>query len=340
MKAVILAGGEGTRLHPLTYTRPKTLIPILDRPMVNYTLDYFKECVDEIIFAAGHMVAELRSYMDSIGEGSRVKIVTEENPLGTGGAVKNVESLLDEPFIVLNADIISSINMQEFISFAEEKGGMGSIALFQSSHPEDYGVVELEEGQRIVRFVEKPTREEAFSNLINAGVYYLKPEILDLMEPNKFVSMEREVFPLIIDDGFFGYRFDGHWVDVGKVDTYLEAVRTLLDIKGSRIDEASRIGDGVEVVDPVFVGPQSVKRSGRLGPFTSVGNGCDLGTSEITGSVLFNKARLGENVGVTDSVLGEGVVVGDNSTLKGCVVGDGEVIDEGSNLVDQKVGMR
>jgi NDP-sugar pyrophosphorylase family protein len=340
MKAVILAGGEGTRLHPLTYTRPKTLIPILDRPMVDYTLDYFRESVDEIIFAAGHMVAELRSYLDSIGEGSRVKIVTEENPLGTGGAVKNVENLLDEPFIVLNADIISSINMQEFISFAESKGGMGSIALYPSSHPEDYGVVELEGGERIVRFVEKPTREEAFSNLINAGAYYLKPEILDLMEPNKFVSMEREVFPQVINDGFFGYRFEGHWVDVGKVDTYLEAVRTLLEIRGSGFDGTSEIGDDVEVVDPVYVGPQSMKRSGRLGPFASVGNGCDLGTSEITGSVFFDNVTLEENVSVIDSVLGEGVFVGENSTLKGCIVGDGKSIDEGSNLVDQKVGMR
>jgi NDP-sugar pyrophosphorylase family protein len=340
MKAVILAGGEGTRLHPLTYTRPKTLIPILDRPMVDYTLDYFRETVDEIIFAAGHMVDELRSHLDSIGEGSRVRIVTEESPLGTGGAVKNVEGLLDEPFIVLNADIISSIDMKDFISFAEQKGGMGSIALYPSSHPEDYGVVELENGHRIVRFVEKPSREEAFSNLINAGAYYLKPEILDMMEPNQFVSMEREIFPLIIDDGFFGYRVEGHWVDVGKVDTYLEAVRTLLGIKGSMFDPGSQIGEVVQVIDPVHVGSRSVMRSGIIGPDSSVGNGCDVGTSTISGSVLFDNVKVGENVTVTDSVLGEGVAVEDDSILKGCVVGDGETIGQGSDLVNQKVGMR
>jgi NDP-sugar pyrophosphorylase family protein len=340
MKAVILAGGEGTRLHPLTYTRPKSLIPILDRPMVNYTLDYFRESVDEIIFAAGHMVDELRAYLDSIGEGSRVRIATEESPLGTGGAVKNVEELLDEPFIVLNADIISSIDMEDFISFAEQKGGMGSIALYPSSHPEDYGVVELEDGQRIVRFVEKPSREDAFSNLINAGAYYLKPEVLDLMEPNRFVSMEREVFPRIIDDGFFGYRFEGHWVDVGKVDTYLEAVRTLLGIKGTAFDDSSQIGEVVEVIDPVYFGLRSKMGSGILGPDSSIGNGCDVGTSTISGSVLFDGVRVGENVTVTDSVLGEGVVVEDDSILKGCIVGDGEIVGQGSNLANQKVGMR
>jgi NDP-sugar pyrophosphorylase family protein len=340
MKAVILAGGEGTRLHPLTYTRPKSLIPILDRPMVNYTLDYFRESVDEIIFAAGHMVDELRAYLDSIGEGSRVRIATEESPLGTGGAVKNVEELLDEAFIVLNADIISSIDMEDFISFAEQKGGMGSIALYPSSHPEDYGVVELEDGQRIVRFVEKPSREDAFSNLINAGAYYLKPEVLDLMEPNRFVSMEREVFPRIIDDGFFGYRFEGHWVDVGKVDTYLEAVRTLLGIKGTAFDDSSQIGEVVEVIDPVYFGLRSKMGSGILGPDSSIGNGCDVGTSTISGSVLFDGVRVGENVTVTDSVLGEGVVVEDDSILKGCIVGDGEIVGQGSNLANQKVGMR
>jgi mannose-1-phosphate guanylyltransferase len=308
--------------------------------MVDYTLDYFRDCVDEVVFAAGHMVDELRSYLDSIGEGSRVRVVTEESPLGTGGAVKNVEELLDEPFIVLNADIISSIDMKDFISFAEKKGGMGSIALYPSSHPEDYGVVELEDGERIIRFVEKPTREEAFSNLINAGAYYLKPEILDLMEPNKFVSMEREVFPRIIDDGFYGYRFEGHWVDVGKVDTYLEAVRTLLGVKGSTFGDSSQIGEVVEVIDPVYVGLHSMMRSGILGPDSSVGNGCDVGTSTISGSVLLDNVRVGENVTVSDSVLGEGVVVEDDTILKGCVVGDGETIGQGSNLVNQKVGMR
>jgi NDP-sugar pyrophosphorylase family protein len=340
MKAVILAGGEGTRLYPLTYTRPKTLIPIIDRPMVDYTLDYFRDVVDEVIFAAGHMVDELRSYLDSIGEGSRVSVVTEEVPLGTGGAVKNVKDLLDEPFIVLNADIISSFNMAEFISFAEKKGGMGSIALYPSDHPEDYGVVELEEGQRIVQFVEKPSREDALSNLINAGAYYLKPEILELMEPGKFVSMEREVFPQIIDDGFYGFRFEGHWVDVGKIETYLEAVRTLLSIKGTRFDAGAQVGEDVEIHDPSYVGLDSVFRSGKLGPDSSVGNGCNIGTSAINGSVLFDGVRVGEKVTITDSVLGEGVDVKDNSTLMGCVVADGETIDEGSNLVNQKVGMR
>lgn len=338
MKAVILAGGEGTRLHPLTYTRPKSLIPILDRPMINYTLDYFKDCVDEIVFAAGHMVNELRDYLSTTPGGSKVEVVAEETPLGTGGAVKNVESLLEEPFIVLNADIISSFSMKDFIAFSEEKGGMGSIALYPSSHPEDYGVVELEEGQRIVRFVEKPPPEEAFSNLINAGAYYLDPKILDLMEPGKFVSMEREVFPQIIDDGFFGYEFEGYWVDVGKVDTYLEAIRTLLEVQGSYV--GGQVDDSVQTLDPVYMGSASVMRSGKLGPNSSVGNGCTVGDAEVADSVLFNEVKIGDSVEISGSVLGEGVVVGDDCSLKGCVVADRTKIDDGVGLTDEKVGMR
>jgi mannose-1-phosphate guanylyltransferase len=338
MKAVVLAGGEGTRLHPLTYTRPKSLIPILDRPMVEYTLEYFKDCVDDIVFAAGHMVEELRDYLSTIPEGSRVEVVAEEVPLGTGGAVKNVESLLDEPFIVLNADIISSFSMKDFIAFSREKGGMGSIALYPSSHPEDYGVVELEEGQRIVRFVEKPSPEEAFSNLINAGAYYLDPRILDLMEPGKFVSMEREIFPQIIDDGFYGYEFEGYWVDVGKVETYLEATRTLLQIRGSDIN--GQVDDSVQIIDPVYLESNSLIRSGRFGPNSSVGKGCAIGDAEISDSVLFNDVKVGDNVAISGSVLGEGVVVGDDCILKGCVVADGSRIDDEIELTNEKVGMR
>jgi len=340
MKAVILAGGEGTRLHPLTYTRPKSLIPILNRPMVDYTLDYFKGCVDEIVFAAGHMVEELESYLSTTSEASRVRIVAEEAPLGTGGAVKNVQDALDEPFIVLNADIISSIGMKDFIAFAQERGGMGSIALYPSTHPEDYGVVELGEGGRIVRFVEKPSPEEAFSNLINAGAYYLDPRILGLMEPGMFVSMEREVFPQIIDDGFFGYEFEGYWVDVGKIETYLEAIRTLLQVQGSRIDDGSNIGEDVEVLDPVCVGAGTVMRSGKLGQYSSVGSVCDIESADVTNSVLFNGVKVGKNVVILDSVLGKDVVVEDNCLLTACVVADMETVGEGSDLKGQKVGMR
>ncbi len=338
MKAVILAGGEGTRLHPLTYTRPKSLIPILDRPMVDYTLEYFKDCVEDIVFAAGHMVKELRDYLSSTPEGSRVEVIAEESPLGTGGAVKNVESVLDEPFIVLNADIISSFSMKDFIAFSEEKGGMGSIALYPSSHPEDYGVVELEEGQRIVRFVEKPSPEEAFSNLINAGAYYLDPRILELMEPGKFVSMEREVFPQIIDDGFYGYEFEGYWVDVGKIETYLEAIRTLLKVRGS--DIRGEVGDSVQVLDPVYIESDSILGSGKLGPNSSIGSGCLVGDAEIADSVLFGDVKIGDNVVISGSVLGEGVMVGDDCKLKGCVVADGSRIDDGIELTNEKVGMR
>lgn len=338
MKAVILAGGEGTRLHPLTYTRPKSLIPILDRPMVDYTLEYFRDCVEDIVFAAGHMVKELREYLSTVPGGSRVEVVAEEKPLGTGGAVRNVESMLDEPFIVLNADIISSFSMKDFIAFSKEKGGMGSIALYPSSHPEDYGVVELEEGQRIVRFVEKPSPEEAFSNLINAGAYYLDPRILDLMEPGKFVSMEREVFPQIIDDGFYGYEFEGFWVDVGKIETYLEAIHTLLQVRGSEIN--GQVDDSVRVIDPVYMEGGSAIASGRLGPDSSIGSGCRIGDAEISESVLFNGVKVGDSVVISGSVLGEGVSVGDDCTLKGCVVADGSRIDDGVELTNEKVGMR
>ncbi|MCK4444092.1 MAG: NDP-sugar synthase, partial [Thermoplasmata archaeon] len=229
---------------------------------------------------------------------------------------------------------------KDFITFAEDKGGVGSISLYPSSHPEDYGVVELGDGQRIVRFVEKPSPEEAFSNLINAGAYYLDPKILDLMEPAKFVSMEREVFPQIIDDGFFGYEFEGYWVDVGKMDTYLEAIRTLLQVHGSRFIGESDIGEQVKVEEPVCVGPGSIMRDGVLGPNSSLGKGCRIEGASIGNSVLFDGVTVGRGVEITDSVLGMNVKIEDNCIIKGCVMADGTTIGEGQELSNEKVGMR
>ncbi|UCD92892.1 MAG: NDP-sugar synthase, partial [Methanobacteriota archaeon] len=337
---VILAGGMGTRLYPLTYTRPKTLVPLLNRPMVRYTLDYFAGRSDDVVFAAGHMIEELRSYLETVETDARVGVAVEEIPLGTGGAVKNVEDILDEPFLVLNGDIVSSFRLNDFISFAEKKGGMGSIALFPSSHPEDYGVVELDNDHRITRFVEKPPPDQVFSNLVNAGMYYLQPEILDKIEPGKKVSMEAEVFPLVLDNGMFGFTFEGYWTDVGKISTYLEANEMLLKEKGSRIEEDSDLSGGVEIAHPVCVGSGTSMSSGTLGPNVSVGRHCSIGSARIGSSVLLDNVKVGSDVSISGSVLGEGVQIEDGCKLQDCVVADSERIREGSVIANEKVGMR
>ncbi|TET91666.1 MAG: NDP-sugar synthase [Methanomassiliicoccales archaeon] len=340
MKAVILAGGMGTRLYPLTYTRPKTLIPLLNRPMARYTLDYFAGRSDEVVFAACHMIDELRSFLETVETDAKVDIAVEETPLGTGGAVKNVEGMLDEPFLVLNGDIISSFRVDDFISFAEKKGGMGSIALFPSGHPEDYGVVELDDDQRIIRFVEKPAPDQVFSNLVNAGMYYLQPEILDRIERGKKISMEAEVFPLLLDEGLFGYTFEGYWTDVGKFSTYLEANRTLLQEEGSRFEDGSDLNEEVQIVHPICIGPRLSASSGILGPNVSIGKDCAIGSARIDNSVLLDKVKVGEDVTISNSVLGEDVQIEDGCRLQDCVVADSERILEGSVLTNEKVGMR
>jgi mannose-1-phosphate guanylyltransferase len=339
MKAVVLAGGKGTRLYPLTYTRPKILIPLLNRPMVHYILDYFTDRFDEIVFAAGHMIEELKAYLGTVDTKAKVDVVFEETPLGTGGAVKNLESRLDEPFLMMNGDIISSLRMDDFISFAEEKNGIGSITLFPSSHPEDYGVADLDESQRIARFVEKPAPGEAPSDLVNAGAYYLNPRILERIQHGRMVSLEREIFPFILDQGMFGYTFDGYWTDVGKTSTYLEANRMLLQNHGSGFEEGSDLGDRVEIVDPVWFGSESTMSSGKLGPNSCIGKGCEIASASIEGSVLFDKVMVGRNVSISDSIIGEGVVIEDNCRLTGCVVADMERIAEGTELANEKVGM-
>ena len=321
MEAVILAGGFGTRLRPLTYTRSKSLLPIMNKPMISYLVEQLPKEVDKIILAVNYRKEEIEKSIAEMDLDVEVIVNDEPRPLGTGGAVKFAEKHITGSFFVLNSDIISSLDMEEMLSFHKKNDGFATISLWPVENVSEFGVVELG-GNRILSFVEKPRPEEAPSNLINAGAYLLEREVLNYIEEEKMVSMEKEIFPKIIEDekNFLGFQIKDYWIDVGRISSY-HKVHQMLMKKGG-LDK--NVGVGCEVNG-------DLKKS-------SIGNRVLLKRgSTVENSIVFDYVEIGENSRVKDSVVGEGVKIGKNSDLENVVVGDNEKIDDGSILKDEKI---
>ncbi len=319
MQAIILAGGYGTRLSPLTYTIAKPMLPLLNEPMIKYLIKSLPKGT-EIIVAANYKKEQLEDFFEK--EGINAFVNTEPKPLGTAGAVKNAEKYIDGTFLVLNGDIISSINMRNFIKYHKQKNAKVTISLWPVKNVEEYGVVDIDSNGKITRFVEKPARHEAPSNLINAGAYCLEPDILDYIERDKFTSMEAEIFPKVIEDGhpFFGFTFNGFWIDVGRLSSYIEANKILLKRKRKK-----------------YVSGENCTIKGTIKQ-SSIGNNCfiDEGSSIIS-SIIYDNVTVGKNVLIENSVIADNAVVESCSTIKNSIVGEGEIIREGAKIDDEKV---
>lgn len=320
MDAVILSGGLGTRLRPLTYTRPKPLLPIANRPMLEHLLDGLPEAVDRALLASGYMVDQIRAWGETIDHRVELVVVEEEEPLGTGGAIKNLEHELEGPFVCLNGDVISSAPLARMIEQRREADAIGAIALWRVDEPQHYGVVERD-GDRITRFVEKPDPEEAPSNLINAGSYVFDLELLDHIGPGK-ISLEHEVFPSVLDQGYrlLGEPFEGHWVDCGRPDVYLEAHELLIDGEAALAPDARLEGDW--------------SRWASLGQSARVD-----ADAHVERAVLFDDARVRTGARVASTILGEGATVGKDASLEGCVVADGEHVEAGGEHEGAAIGV-
>jgi len=322
MEAIILAGGFGTRLKPLTYTRAKPLLPIINKPMVMHIIEMLPEDVDKIILAVNYRKEQLEKYFKENNCGKDIIINDEPKPLGTGGAVKFAEKHLTDSFLVLNSDIICSLNLKEMIEFHRRKNAVSTISLWPVENVSEFGVADVKKDGKIVDFVEKPRAEDAPSNLINAGAYFLDPMILDYIETGKLVSMEKEIFPRIIKDTdrFYGYKFQGYWMDIGRISSYLDAHRFLL--RENKVKNC--IGENCEI-------------NGKIDK-TSIGNNVIVeDETKIESSVIYDNVKIGSKSVLFNCVIGENCRIGGNSILKNVVVGDNEEIKPNSNLKDQSV---
>lgn len=326
MEAIILAGGYGTRVRPLTYTRPKPLLPVANRPLLQHVLDRMPPSVDTVLIPVNYLGGQIRAYFQRHPD-PRVVVVDEHEPLGTGGAVKNCRAYFTGPLLVYNGDILCSIDLDAMRRAHQAKRAQATISLFPVQEPWHFGVVRCARDGRILEFVEKPKQGTEPSNLINAGHYLVDPSLLDQIPPSTFYSLEAKLFTQMAREGspIYGYRFDGFWVDCGRPETLLEAHRQYL---------AHSPGNGV-------VGRKVAGLSRAQFRGYALGDGVRLGPqAKVERSIVLAEAQIGRGAVVQDSILGQGAVVGDGARLLHCVVADGDSVPAGATLEGQRVGLR
>ena len=341
MKAVILAGGEATRLRPLTCNRAKIMVPVLNRPLLEHFINYLKKySISDIVLALGKQGEEIRDYF---GDGSKfdVNLVCSEEhfSLGTAGAVKNAEGFLDDSFVVFNGDIFTDIDLVTMMSLHRRNKATVSIALVSVDDPSIYGAVETDDESRVKRFLEKPGREEASTNMINAGIYILEPDVMSWIPSGVFSTFERDIFPSLLDRGeaICAYSFESYWLDIGTPQKYLKLHHDLLLGAGSDAGFAARsfACPSPRTAGGVVIGEGcSIDRDSTIKGAAVIGPGCRVEKGALVeGAILWQGCRVGRGARLRNCMLASGCYIGEGSVVEeGCVLGDNVVIGKGNKL--------
>jgi mannose-1-phosphate guanylyltransferase len=329
VQALVLAGGEGTRLRPLTYTTPKPVMPLAGRPFLSFMLDWARfHGVDEVILSCGFMSDDVRRVLGDIYDGMRLRYVIEDEPLGTAGPVRLAfdEGLLRERLFVLNGDVLTDIDLTAELAQHERTRARVTLALHPVEDTRSYGVVPTDADGKVEAFLEK-TEDDVPTNRINAGAYVLERELVETIPSGRAVSFEREVFPGLAGDGLYGFQAAGYWIDIGTPERYLEATWDLL---AGRV--RSELPPRDETGSLVYEG--CLLSGAHIGPQAVLGRHCSVGSdSRIERSVLHDGVVVGADAAVVESVLATRVRVGANArVLPGAVVGAGAVIGEGATV--------
>ncbi len=335
---MILVGGEGTRLRPLTLGTPKPMVPLFDIPFLERTLGRLHAAgVREAILAAGYLPAAIENHF---GDGSRIGMkivyVVEDQPLGTAGALKNLEDRITGTFFVLNGDVLTSLDLAAMIGYHNERGGVGVLHAIKVDDPSAFGCIVRDDADRIERFVEKPPREDAPTDEINAGTYLLERSVLDAIPAGRNVSIERETFPTLLASGerLYSYVTEDYWLDVGRPHQYLQAHVDVLDRKLDLADsDATETGafyfaPGADVptnvTTPAYVGKNAtIDPSATVGPYAVIGTGSTIGKgANVRDSVLWDGVVVGAGAQISDSILASNVHVGEGARVTlGAVIG-------------------
>ena len=348
MKAVILVGGEATRLHPLTYNIPKAMVPVLNIPFLEYVIRHLSSHgIKDIILAQSHFSQPIENYFrDGNQFGVKLSYTIEDIPLGTAGAVKNAEKHLDETFLVLNGDIFTDLDITAMIAFHQARKAKATIALTPVDDPTSYGLVETNAQGRVTRFLEKPSWEQITTNMINAGTYILEPDTLNRIPPQTNFSFERELFPLLLDQGelIYAYSSAAYWIDIGTPEKYLQLHRDLLN--GSSVQHSCPVGEEVvigeqssidptaKIKGPILIGSNcTIGHKVRLiGPVV-IGSGSTIAEGAvIEASIIWRNAWLGPGVNLRESIIADNVSLNANSIICGSVLGDNVTVASGCKL--------
>ena len=343
MKAVILVGGEGTRLRPLTCNTPKAMVPVLNRPFLEHVISYLKgHGVVDIILAAKQQFRRLQDYFGDGGKfGVRLTYSVEDFPRGTAGAVKKAEKFLDGPFVVFNGDIFTGLDLTAMLSFHRQKKPVATIALTPVEDPTIYGVVETDEEGRVRRFTEKPERDKITTNMINAGLYIVEAGILDHIAANTSFSFEHDVFPPLLEKGqaIYGFPTGAYWIDIGTPEKYRRLNRDLLlrEVKGVKLEGESDVHPSARVSPPAVIGAGcSIGKDAVVRGPVVIGPGCRIGPgATVEGAVLWQNCEIGRGAKLRSCVIASECSVEPQSKIgDNCVLGDNVTVARGTRLPD------
>ncbi|HET9611289.1 MAG TPA: NDP-sugar synthase [Acidimicrobiales bacterium] len=325
MRAVVLVGGFGTRLRPLTCSRPKQMLPIVNRPMIEHVVGHLAaHGIDDVVLSLGFRPDDFTAtYPDANCAGACLHYAVEPEPLDTAGAIRfaALDAGIHERFVVLNGDVLTDLDITAFVRFHERSGAEATIALHKVSDPSRYGVVPTDSDGRVLEFVEKPPPGQAPTDRINAGTYVFEPSVLDRIPDGRRVSVEREVFPAMVADGrLFALDGETYWIDTGTPQEYIQAQLDL--VEGLRGDPVAGVDPSAEVAEGATV------RQSILGPGVTVAAG-----ARVEGAVLLAGASVAAGAVVEGSVVGLRAEVGAGARVVGCsVVGDCETVAPGVAL--------
>jgi mannose-1-phosphate guanylyltransferase/phosphomannomutase len=354
VKAVVMAGGEGARLRPLTSNQPKPMMPMANRPLMEHVIRHLTlHGFDDIVVTVAFLASHIRNYFGDGSElGVRMRYATEETPLGTAGSVRNAAAELDDTFMVISGDVLTDVDLGELMKAHREAGALATIALRRTENPVDFGIVITREDGSVERFLEKPSWGQVFSDTINAGIYVLEPEIFDLIPPGRAVDFSEEVFPAALarDLPLRGVVVDGYWEDVGTIEAYHRAHHDVLDqrvgvdVPGFRVGEGIWLGEGADVdpsariVGPVIIGDNCrVEADAHIGEYTVLGSDVVVKQDAfLQRAIVHDHAYIGTGARLRGCVIGrssdlrqgtraeEGVVLGEE-----CFVGEHAVVSQG-----------
>jgi mannose-1-phosphate guanylyltransferase len=341
IQAVILVGGQGTRLRPLTSSVPKPVVRLVDRPFIAFMLEWLRgHGIDDVIMSCGFLADGVRSVLgDGSQLGIRLRFVEEPDPRGTAGALKLAEPMLDERFLMLNGDVLTDIDLTAQIAQHESSGARATLALVPVPDPSAYGVVVLREDRSVSEFLEKPSADDIKSNLISAGAYVLEREILELVAPDRNVSIEREVWPRLVEDGLYGFPSESYWLDIGTPARYLQgtfdilegnvetAVRERLGSDWLAIDESAQ-ADGRVVPPALLEQGVRVAQGAHVGSLVVLARDVSVGAgSTVERAVVLEGTQIGEGCELRDCIVAAGCRVGDGTSITGgAVLGDGVIL--------------
>ncbi len=339
MRAVLMAGGSGTRLRPLTCDLPKPMVPILNRPIAEHIINLLRRNgITEVIATLHYLPDVMRNYFQD-GRDFGVQMtyaVEEDQPLGTAGCVKNIADLLTETFLVISGDSVTDFDLQAAIAYHKQKGSKATLVLTRVPNPIEFGVVITDDEGRIQRFLEKPSTSEIFSDTVNTGTYILEPEVLDYLPSNEESDFSKDLFPLLLAKGepLYGYVADGYWCDVGHLEAYREAQYDALQrtvkidyaypetTTGVWIGEGTEIDPSVEIEPPVMIG-----RNCRIGPRTML----------APGTVIGDNVTIGSDADLKRPIVWNGAIIGDEVHLRACTIARGARVDRRSHVLEGAV---